>query len=405
MSTARSLPPPAEAFSVLDLGTNQVTLTQIRLTDGVMNYAGHVRVPSQGMRKGQVIAPPAVATTLRQAAAALEAQTHLPVERVFLSLSGAHVRGLSSQAGAALTSRSREVTRADVRRVLDLSRAITLPEGRQMLHVEPQEFVLDRQDGIHEPVGMLANRIEARVYIVTVAANSKDNLVLAANQAGLEVQQLIFAPLAAAEACLQAEDRHAGVAVLDMGAGSTGVVVYASGGLAHAGVIPLGGDHFTNDIAIGLGATQAEAERIKCDFGGVDPALAAFNSEIEAPQSLTHRQLCQWLEPRAMELIRLVRDELARSGAGTTRALGAGLVLCGGAWRLQGLADLLGRKLALPVRIAQPMPVDGMPAAFGEPEYAVSAGACYYAHRLLSRQVRPPKLWDKLRQHWATLAD
>lgn len=410
MSTAAH-PQPA-GFTLLDLGTSQTTLTQIRLQDGGMSYAGHVRVPSQGMRKGQVVGMAAAAESMRQAAAALEAQTGTPVERVLLSLTGAHVKGVSSQAGAALTSRSREVTRDDVRRVLDRSRAITLPEGRQILHVEPQEFVLDRQDGIHEPVGMLASRLEARVYIITVAANSKDNLVLAANQAGLEVQQILFAPLAATEACLQTQERQAGVAVVDLGAGSTGVVIYAGGSLIHAGVIPVGGEHFTNDIAIGLGAAPSDAERIKCDYGGVDPALVAANSEIEAPlpgdgvsQGLSHRRLCEWLEPRAMELMRLLREELARGGVGTVRALGAGLVLIGGGWRLQGLPELLARKLALPVRVAAPTPVDGMPAVFTQADYAFSAGACYYAHRLLARQVRPPSFWDKLRQQWEALAD
>lgn len=419
MSTAARLP-AVDAFTLLDLGTAHTTLTQICLSDGAMRYAGHVRVPSQGMRKGQVISPPAAAEAIRQAATALEARTAIPVERVFLSLTGMHVKGVGSQAGAGLTSRSREVTREDVRRVLDLARAITLPEGRQILHVIPQEFVLDRQDGIHEPVGMLASRIEARVCIITVAANRKDNLVLAANHAGLAVEQLIFAPLAAAEASLQAQERHAGVAVVDMGAGSTGVVVYLHGSLAYVGVIPIGGDHFTSDIAIGLGTPPADAERIKCDYGGVDPSQVAENSEIEAPgaggqpaQALSHRRLCEWIEPRARELIHLLREELGRSGvasagvAGPTagNALGAGLVLSGGGWRLQGFPELISSELGLPVRIAAPAPLDGMPEELSEPEYAFSVGACYYAHRLLVRQMRPPTMWDKLRQRWESLAD
>lgn len=415
MSSAARLP-PADSFTLLDLGTAQTTLTQIKLNDGGMCYAGHVRVPSQGMRKGQVIAPPAAAEAIRQAAAALEARTGTPVERVFLSLTGTHVKGVGSQASAGLTSRSREVTREDVRRVLDLSRAITLPEGRQILHVIPQEFALDRQDGIHEPVGMLASRIEARVYIITVAGNSKDNLVLAANHAGLAVEQMIFAPLAAAEACLQAQERHAGVAVVDMGAGSTGVVVYLHGSLVHAGVIPIGGDHVTGDIAFGLGTPQTDAEHIKCDYGGVDPLAAAENSEIEAPSAggqtapgLSHRRLCEWIEPRARELIRMLQAELERNGVASAgmagNALGAGLVLCGGGWRLQGFPELLSSTLGLPVRIASPAPLDGMPAEMSEPEYAFSVGACYFAHRLLVRQMRPPTLWDKLRQRWESLAD
>lgn len=399
--------PPPPPFTVLDLGTAHTTLLQVRLAEGRMQYAGHVTLPSQGMRKGAVVGLAQAADHLRAAAASLEQRTGAAIERVFLSLTGAHVRGVTSQAGLALTSRSREVTRDDARRVLDLARTIALPDDRQILHVVPQEFVLDRQGGIHEPVGMLAARIEARIYALTVSAGSKDNLVLAANHAGLEVEELIFAPLAAAEASLSAEDRHAGVALVDLGAGSTGVLVYHQGSLAHAAVIPIGGDHFTNDIAIALNTPQAEAERIKCSFGAAAATYAAESSAIEVPslgehppRLLPHRRLCECIEPRARELVRLLQVEVHKGGG-----LGAGLVLAGGGGRLQGLTEMLAASTGLPVRFAVPALLEAMPDEFAEPELAFAVGACYYAHRLVSRQQRPPSLWEKLRQKWAELGD
>ncbi|MGH9481789.1 MAG: cell division protein FtsA [Terriglobales bacterium] len=398
------LPAP---FNILDLGTARTTLLQVQLVEGRMRYAGHVTAPSQGLRKGSIVALASAADGVHAVVAALERRTGAPVERVFLSLTGAHVRGVTSQAGLALTSRSREVTREDASRALDLARTIALPDDRQIIHVVPQEFVLDRQAGIHEPVGMLASRLEARIYAITVSTGVKDNLVLAANHAGVEVQELIFAPLAAAEACLVAEDRFAGVAVLDLGAGSTGVLIYSQGSLAHAAVIPIGGDHFTNDIAIGLNTPPAEAERIKCAFGGAAASYVSESSAIEVPRLgestprlLPLRRLCECIEPRARELVRLIQAEVARAGG-----LGAGIILAGGAGRLPGLREMIAAATSLHVRFASPVLIEGMPDELDQPEFAFTVGACYYAHRLLSRQLRPPTLWEKLRHRWSALLD
>lgn len=401
---------PLAAFNVLDLGTARTTLLQIRLREGVMEYAGHISVATAGMRKGAVVALEAVAHGIRSAAMGLEQMTGVPLERVFLSLTGAQVRGLAAQAGIALTSRSHEVTRDDARRALDLARTITIPEDRQILHVVPQEFVLDRQGGVHEPIGMLASRLEARIYAITAAIGAKDNLVLAANRAGLEVEELIFAPLGDAEACLAAEDRFEGVAIVDAGAGSTTMLCFSQGSLTHAAVIPIGGDHFTNDIAIGLGTAHADAERIKIQYGAATGEAIGETSVIEVPRAgesadspprlVPLRKLCDCIEPRARELVRLIQAELDKAGG-----LGAGVVLCGGAGRLPGFAELLAATTGLNVRPAAPALVTGMPEDLAEPEYAFTVGACYYAHRLLSRQQQVPGFWDKLRARWAALAD
>lgn len=401
-------PAPAPCFHILDLGTGRLRLLQVRLVDGALEYAAHLTAPSQGMRKGAVVGLAEAAAAMQALAAAMEQRTGQPVERVFLSLTGAQVKGLTSQAGLPLTSRSREVTREDARRVLDLARAIALPDDRQILHVVPQEFVLDRQGGIHEPVGMLAARLEAKIYAITVATSAKDNLVLAANHAGLAVEELIFAPLASAEACLGTEDRFAGVAMVELGAGSTGILVYSQGSLAHAASLAIGGDHFTNDIAICLNTPAAEAERLKLSFGAATGVYAGSDSvQIEVPgmhgqpsRLLPQRQLCECIEPRARELARLIARELA-----LVPGLAAGLLLSGGGGRLPGFADMLADATGLAVRPAVPSLIQGMPAELAEPEFAFAVGACYYAHRLVARQQKAPGWWEKLRARWAELAD
>ncbi|MGH9475946.1 MAG: cell division protein FtsA [Terriglobales bacterium] len=398
---------PATTFNILDLGTARTTLLQIRVQEGVMAYAGHVSLATAGMRKGAVVALEGVANGIRSAALAMEQKTGAPLVRVFLSLTGAQVRGLASQAGISLTSRSHEVTREDARRVLDLARAMTLPDDRQILHVVPQEFLLDRQGGVREPVGMLASRLEVRVYAITAAVGAKDNLVLAANRAGLEVEELIFAPLADAEACLAAEDRFEGVAIVDAGAGSTTILGFSHGSLTHAAAIPIGGDHFTHDIAIGLSTPHGEAERIKIEHGQATADSIGDASAIEVPAAgggasrlVPLRRLCECIEPRARELVRLIQTELAKAGG-----LGAGVVLCGGAGRLPGFSDMLASATGFQVHQADPVLVEGMPSELAEPEYAFTVGACYYAHRLLVRQQHPPSFLDKLKARWSALAD
>lgn len=391
-----------DTIALLDLGTAKTTILVVRVRDGRLRYAGHASVESKGTRKGLVVSLDAAVSTIRSAAEEVERRTGQTLDRVFLSLTGAHVRGLSGQAGISLTSRSREISRDDMRRVLNLARSVSMPDDREIVHVMPQEFVLDNQPGIHDPTGMLATRMEARVYMVTVSAGAKRNLVLAANRAGLEVEEVIFAPLAVSETCLPAEEREAGVAVVELGAGSTGILAFLRGSVHHAGSIPIGGDHFTNDIAVGFNTTPREAERIKRTFGVASGRHAHGQSMIEVPglgnrpaRMLPHERLGECIEPRARELIRLIREDLNR--AGLMGALGAGLVLSGGGARMAGFQELAESELNVPVRLAIPSMIDGMPEEFAEPEQAFLVGATYYGHRILRRYTRPPNVWERIR--------
>lgn len=390
-----------ETIGLLDLGTAKTTVLVLQIREDRLEYAGHATVESRGIRKGLIVQLDDAVATIRQATEAVEQQTGVPLDRVFVSINGAHVRGLSGQAGISLTSRSREITRDDIRRVLDLARNVSMPEDREIIYVGPQEFVLDHQPGIHDPTGMLASRMEARVYMITVSAGAMKNLVWAVNKASLAVEEVIFSPLAVSEACLPAEERESGVAVIEIGAGSTGILAYLRSAVHHAGAIPIGGDHFTNDVAVGFNTTPGEAERIKREYGFASYDLVRGQSLIEVPgfrgrpaRMLPHRQLGECILPRAEELVDLIRADLER--AGLLGALGAGLVLSGGGSRLPGLRELAETQLGVPVRMANPELIEGMPDEFASPEYAFLVGAGYYAHRVIRRAVRPVSLWNRL---------
>lgn len=394
--------PPYETLAVLDLGTSKTRILVAEIRDGLLHYAGHGVVPSQGTRKGAVVDLPAASSAIRSAAEAAERASGVPVEQVVMCINGAHVRGVASQAGIPLASRSREVTREDTRTVLELARGISIPDDRELIHVLPQEYVLDHQAGVRDPLGMLASRLEARVYIITAASAPKQNLVLASNHAGLEVLELVFGPFASSEAILRAEERQMGVALIEMGAGGTGVLAFVNGVVAHASFIAVGGDHFTNDIALGFNTPPAEAEKIKRTFAD---AMASRVSELNSvevpffgdrpPQLVSQRKICECIEARARELVRLLQDDLRK--AGVLHALGSGLVLAGGGSRLNGFREIIEQQLGLPARIGTTAVIEGAPRELAEPEFAWLMGAACYAHRRLRvLRPRPRRLWERL---------
>lgn len=402
--------PSTPPIAILDLGTAKTTVVVLEEREGLLRYAGRGQCESRGMRKAQVINLEFAAEAIRLAVEAAERSSGLPIERVFLSLTGAQPLGLSSQAGVALTSRSREITREDARRALELARDIQLPEGREILHVVPQEFVLDGQGGVRDPVGMLASRLEARAFLLTVASAPKQNLVIAANRAGLEVEELVFAPLATADVLLRAEDRQLGAVIVDVGAGCTSLMAFAQGAPRHAAVIPVGGEHFTNDLAIAFNTPRADAEKLKCFFGAARADLVNNGSAVEVPgvgdrpsRTLPRRRLCECLESRARELAQLVRDDLER--AGLLRALGAGVLLAGGGSRLAGFAELLETTLELPVHNRPPVLIDGMPDDFLQPEFAFAVGAGYYSHRVRSHHRPAARPWERWKERLLRVLD
>jgi cell division protein FtsA len=316
---------------------------------------------------------------------------------------GAATLGNSPQA-------AREVTRADIRSVIQTAQGISLPADRELLHVLPQEFLLDSQEGIRDPVGMLGACLEVNVHLVTASAPAAQNVVSAVNRAGLMVLDTVFEPLASAEACLGADERELGVVLVDVGAGSTGLIVYYQGTVRHTAVIPVGGDHFTNDIAVGLRTPIPEADKMKRIWGEREAEMGA-GGVLEVPgvgerpaHMVSYAMLSEIIEPRALELLELVQSELTRSGY--EKQLGAGVVLTGGGARLGGLAALTEQTLGLPVRVGEPKGLENMGEILCDPAYATVVGLVVYGNRMrLLRDSREEgligKLWNVFRGKWS----
>lgn len=296
------------------------------------------------------------------------------------------MKGISSRGGVNLGARPREITRDDVRQAIDRARSVVLPADRELLHLLPQEYILDQQSSIRDPLGMTGMKLEVSIHMVTAGATVAQNLVTATNRAGVQVDDTVFEGLAAAEGLLRADERELGVCLLDIGAGSTELIVVFEGAVAHSGVIPIGGDHFTNDVAVGLRTPLVEAEKIKKLFGSAVVTNVPEGNEIEVPavgerpsRLMPQRLLAEIIEPRARELFEYVRDNLRQGGV--LEALGAGVVLTGGGSRLQGIHTVAEDMLRCPARLGVPAALSKMPATLAEPEFAVAIGSIMYAHR------------------------
>jgi cell division protein FtsA len=351
---------------------------------------------SKGIRKGLIVNLEAVAGSIRHALEVAEGVAGVPVERAVVGVAGGHIHGVTSRGGITVGNRPRDIDREDVRHAVEAARGVTLPEDRVVLHVLPQEFLLDSQDNIRDPVGMVGQRLEADVHLVTCSASAMQNLVIAANHAGVEVADTVLEPLAAAEACLTQDEREMGVCLLEIGGGTTEIIAFTGGVVRHSDALPVGGDHFTNDLAVGLRTPIPEAEKLKREHACVWRELEGEDASIEIasvgdrpPRIIYSRMLHEIVGPRAQELLSLVSDNLRR--AGLDGQLAAGFVLCGGGARLRGLPELAERVFNLPVRLAAPRGLDGMPEELSQPEYATGVGLLLYAARARRQAPASPQ--------------
>jgi cell division protein FtsA len=303
---------------------------------------------------------------------------------VYAGIAGGHIRGFNSQGVVAV--KDKEVKQGDIARVLDAARAINIPQDREILHVLPQDYIIDEQDGIKEPMGMSGVRLEAKVHIVTAAVSSAQNIVKCCAKAGLQVADIVLEPLASAEAVLAEEEKELGVALVDVGGGTTDVAIFSGGAIQHTSVIPLGGNHLTNDIAVGLRTPMNEAERIKIKYGSAQSSLLDKDETIEvpsvggrAPRVLARRILCEIVEPRVEELFQLVHREIQK--AGQEDLLASGVVLTGGSTLLHGMPELAEEVLGLPVRRGLPRSIGGLTDVVKSPQHATAVGLLHYATR------------------------
>jgi len=373
-------------ITAIDVGSAKTCVVIADIGDNGLRYRGHGLTESRGSRKGIIVDLDKAVASIQKAVEQAEDASGIPIEGALLGVAGAHVRGLNTHGGLSFGTRAREIARDEIRSAVDKARAIPLPADREILHLLPQEFILDDQSGVHDPLGMMAMRLEVRVHMVTAASAATQNVITAVNRAGVHVDDTVFEPLACADSVLRNDERELGVCLVEMGAGSTSLIVFQEGAVIHTAVIPIGGDHFTSDLSVGLCTPLAEAEKIKKIYGNVIVTLIPEANEIEVPsvgdrpsRLISQRMIGEILEPRARELFELVRDNLRQSG--TFEVCIAGIVLSGGCSRLAGIMDVAESVLRRPVRLSGPTPLPKMPSTLAEPEYATVLGMIFYGHR------------------------
>ncbi len=392
----------------LDIGsTKTCALVGEQEDDGAVKFAALGAAESKGWRKGQIVNLDLAVSSIRRAVEEAEAIAGVPVESAMIGVAGNHVRGVNSRGGITLGTRPRDVQREDVRRAIEAARGVTLPEDREVLHVLPQEFFLDGQDNIRDAIGMFGQRLEANVHIVTASGMATQNIVTAVNRAGVRVEDTVLEPFASAEACLTQDERELGSCLLDIGGGTTELIVYAGGVVRHTAAIPVGGDHFTNDLAVGLRTPIPEAEKIKREHACAFRELLTEDFPIEIasvgdrpPRTVFARMLSEIVGPRAHELLMLIRDELRR--AGLESQIPAGIIFTGGGAHLRGLVELGEKIFNLPARVASPRGLAEMSETVSRPEYSTAVGLVLYRARTRRLAGAHPTGWvGKLKSMFA----
>jgi cell division protein FtsA len=391
----------------LDVGSTKTSALIAEIDGEQVKFLALGAAESKGLRKGLIVNLDSTVSSIRRAVEEAEGVANVPVESAVIGVAGGHVRGVNSRGGVTLGNRARDIERDDIRRAVDAARNITLPEDREVLHVLPHEFMVDAQDGIRDAVGMVGQRLEVNVHLVTSSIAATQNLVTAANRAGILVSDTVLEPLASAEACLTQDERDLGCCLLDIGGGTTELIIYGGGVVRHTSAVPVGGDHFTNDLAVGLRTPIPEAEQIKRRHVSAASALLHEDTSIEIasvgdrpPRTIFARMLTDIIEPRAMELLALIRDDLQR--AGLDGQIPAGFILAGGGARLNGLIDLAEQSFHLPVRIAEPKGLADLPEQVAQPEYATVVGLVMYGAKMRRNATqRSGNLVSKLKAMFA----
>jgi cell division protein FtsA len=371
----------------LDIGTSKVCTVVGELVDeGGADVIGIGVAESKGLKRGVVVNLEAAVDSIKKSIEEAELMAGVEVGSVHLGVNGPHIKGFNSRGVVAVAGKNREVTRDDVRRAIDAARAVSLPAGREILHVLPQDFVVDEQEGIGAPVGLTGARLEVNVHIVTGSATATQNLIACVNRAGIEVTDTVISQLSAAEAVLTPDEKELGVALLDIGGGTADLAIFERGSLWHTAVIAVGGDHFTNDIAVGLRTPIPEAEKIKRRSGCALSSMIEEDETIEVasvggrrPRVMARRILSDILQPRAEEIFHLVWDEISK--AGYEKSLNSGLVLTGGGAILDGLSEIAEQIFDLPIRRGWPTGVGGLADHVANPAYATAVGLVVYAER------------------------
>ncbi len=376
----------------LDIGTSKVVAIV-----GEVNEQGGIEVvglgsnPSRGLKKGVVVNIESTVQSIQRAIEEAELMAGCQIHSVYAGIAGSHIRSLNSHGIVAI--RDKEVTQTDVERVIDAARAVAIPADQRILHILPQEFIIDSQEGVREPVGMSGVRLEAKVHMVTGAVSAAQNIVKCIRRCGLDVDDIILEQLASSYACLTEDEKELGVALVDIGGGTTDLAVFTEGSIRHTAVIPIAGDQITNDIAVALRTPTQHAESIKVKYACALSQLAGVEETIEVPsvgdrppRRLSRQTLAEVVEPRYEELLNLVQAELRRSGFEDLVA--AGVVLTGGSAKMEGVIELAEEVFHMPVRLGMPQNMTGLADVVRNPIYSTGVGLLQFGWYNRSQHLR-----------------
>src|SRR5580765_1032616 len=370
----------SRTFVGLDIGTTKISCIVADLNGGdELRIVGVGNAPSEGLRRGVVVDLEKTVASIARAAEEAERMAGVPVKGVIAGIAGDHIRSINSRGVIAVSRKDNEICQADVERVIEAAKAIAIPMDREIIHVIPQEFIVDDQDGIKDPVGMSGVRLEAEVHIITGAVTSAKNICRSIQRAGLKVHDLVLEPLASSHAVLGSDERDLGVVLLDLGGGTTDVAVFFEGSIRHTAIVPCGGANVTNDIAIGLRTPIDKAEQIKIQHGCALASLVSSSDLVTVPgvggrtdREISRHVLASMIEPRMEEIFSMVNREVKRNHF--AELLGGGVVLTGGTSLMPGMVELAEQVFEMPVRLGAPGGLGGRGANVADPRYSTGVG-------------------------------
>ena len=375
----------------LDIGTTKICAVVGEVRDDAVEIIGMGSYPSDGLRKGVVINIEHTVNSIKEAIEEAETMAGCEISSVYAGIAGGHIKGFNTPGVIAL--KEKEVTKKDIERVIEAASAVAIPMDREVIHTLVQEFIVDDQDGIMDPLGMAGVRLEAKVHIVTGAVTSAQNIIKCANKAGLDVYDIVLESLACSEAVLTKEERNLGAALIDFGGGTTDMALFSRGAIKHTAVLALGGDNLTYDIAVGLRTPKLEAEKIKIKYGCALSSLIGKDETIEVPgvggrkpRTLSRQILGEILEPRVEEIFSLIYGELG--SAGYENLLGSGVVVTGGSAELPGISELAEQIFNAPARAGYPQGIHGLADLVNKPMYSTAVGLVLYGAKTSKRRKK-----------------
>ena len=388
----------------LDIGTSKVVAIVGEISGDEIEIIGLGSSRSRGLKKGVVVNIESTVHSIQRAIEEAELMAGCEIHSVFAGIAGSHIRSLNSHGIVAI--RDHEVTMSDVDRVIDAARAVAIPADQKILHILPQEFVIDHQDGVKEPIGMSGVRLEAKVHIVTGAVSAAQNIIKCVRRCGLEVDDVILEQLASSYAVLIEDEKELGICLVDIGGGTTDIAVFTDGAIHHTAVIPIAGDQVTNDIAVALRTPTQHAEDIKVQYACALTQLANAEETIDVPsvgdrpsRRLSRQTLAEVVEPRYEELFTLVQAELRRSGFEDLVA--AGIVLTGGSSKMEGVVELAEEIFHMPVRIGMPQHVSGLADVVKNPIYSTGVGLLLFGRKQMQEGFSPLRanggMWERMK--------